>query len=108
MAVLVELLGPLTATVTAYGLYRLIKLYYEEFSSPLRDLPGPKSSSLIYGNIKEIWEAVRHRVSMTVFLDLTLPFEYKENSVLHEKWVAEYGTTIQYKGLFGVSGLHHS
>jgi hypothetical protein len=58
MAWIVELLGPLAATVGAYGLYRLLKLYYGEYTSPLRDLPGPKSSSLIYGNMKEIWAAV--------------------------------------------------
>lgn len=60
MAVTFELLGSLAATLGAYVLYRLIKLYYEEYTSPLRDLPGPKSTSLIYGNIKEIWDAVRH------------------------------------------------
>lgn len=60
MAVTFELLGSLAATLGAYVLYRLISLYYEEYTSPLRDLPGPKSTSLIYGNIKEIWDAVRH------------------------------------------------
>ena len=28
----------------------------------------------------------------------------QENSVLQEKWVQQYGTTISYKGLFGVRG----
>ncbi|KAF8061716.1 cytochrome P450 [Lyophyllum atratum] len=85
MAVL-QLLGSLAATLGAYGLYRGLKLIYEEMTSPLRDLPGPKSASLIYGNFKQIWDA--------------------ENSVLHEKWVQEYGSTIQYSGLFGMRRLY--
>lgn len=26
----------------------------------------------------------------------------QENSILHDQWVQEYGTTLKYKGLFGV------
>ncbi|KAF5386913.1 hypothetical protein D9615_002005 [Tricholomella constricta] len=81
-----QLLGSLAATLAVYGLYRGIKLIYGEITSPLRDLPGPNSASLIYGNLGEIWEA--------------------ENSVLHEKWVKEYGPTIQYTGLFGMRRLY--
>ncbi|KAG6900352.1 hypothetical protein C0993_011983 [Termitomyces sp. T159_Od127] len=49
----------------------------------------------------EIWAAVLYpfvcpyRLAHEVFI--------QENSVLHEKWVKEYGSTIQYKGFFGVS-----
>ncbi|KAF9464574.1 cytochrome P450 [Collybia nuda] len=85
MTIITELLGSLVATLGAYAVYRVLRLYYEEYTSPLRDLPGPKSSSFIYGNIKDIWEA--------------------ENSVLHEKWVQEYGKTIQYSGFFGIRRL---
>ncbi|KAG5639166.1 hypothetical protein H0H81_006070 [Sphagnurus paluster] len=83
---LVQVLGSLAATLAAYGAYRGIKLLYGEYKSPLRDLPGPRSASLIYGNLGEIWEA--------------------ENSVLHEKWVKEYGPTIQYTGFFGMRRLY--
>ena len=55
---LTRLAGSLTATLLAYGLYKVVKLIYDEVTSPLRDLSGPKSSSWIYGNFKEIWEAV--------------------------------------------------
>ena len=58
MAPLMRLAGSLAATILAYGLYKVIKLIYGEVTSPLRDLPGPKSTSWIYGNFKEIWEAV--------------------------------------------------
>jgi len=86
MATLMRLAGSLTATLLAYGLYKVIKLIYGEVTSPLRDLPGPKSSSWIYGNFKEIWEA--------------------ENSVLHEKWVQQYGPTLRYKGFLGLTRLY--
>jgi hypothetical protein len=56
--VLIRLTGSLGATIVVYGLYRVVKLIYGELTSPLRDLPGPKSSSLLYGNFKEIYEAV--------------------------------------------------
>lgn len=42
-----------------YGLYKLLELVYKEYTSPIRDLPGPKSSSWLYGNFKEIWASVR-------------------------------------------------
>ncbi|TFK25769.1 hypothetical protein FA15DRAFT_328917 [Coprinopsis marcescibilis] len=48
----------------------------------VRCLPGPPSSSFVYGNMKEIWQA--------------------DNSVLHEKWVKEYGPTLRYKSFFGI------
>lgn len=49
-----KLLVALTAPFVCYGMYRLFKLVYEELTSPIRDLPGPKNPSLIYGNMKEI------------------------------------------------------
>ncbi|GLB35548.1 putative cytochrome p450 [Lyophyllum shimeji] len=81
-----RLFGSLAATLTAYGLYRGLKVIYEQITSPLRHLPGPKSKSWIYGNFKEIWEA--------------------ENSVLHEQWIQEYGPTIQYAGILGMRRLY--
>ncbi|KAG6902666.1 hypothetical protein C0995_013358 [Termitomyces sp. Mi166 len=69
MGVIVLLVGSLSATIAVYGVYRALKLVYQEITSPLRDLPGPKNPSLIYGNMAEIWAA--------------------ENSVLHEKWVKD-------------------
>jgi hypothetical protein len=97
--VLIRLSGSLAATLAAYGLYRLAKFIYSELTSPLRDFPGPKSPSLLYGNFKEIYEAVR----ITIFLlDLFIDTIVQENSVLHEKWVEEYGSTLKYKGILGV------
>jgi len=56
--VLLQLLASVSGTLVFYGLYRLSNLIYEEINSPLRDLPGPKSESLFYGNFKQIWDAV--------------------------------------------------
>ena len=56
--VLIRLTGSLGATLVVYGVYRVVKFIYGELTSPLRDFPGPKSSSFIYGNFKEIYEAV--------------------------------------------------
>ncbi|KAJ7491080.1 cytochrome P450 [Mycena latifolia] len=53
---------------------------------PIRHLPGPKSSSFFYGNFKEIWKA--------------------EQSVLHEEWTQQYGPTLKYKGLLGLTRLY--
>lgn len=53
------------------------RLFIAPLSSQLRDLPGPKSKSLIWGNFKEINKAG--------------PGE------LHAEWVREYGPTMSYK-----------
>ncbi|KAF7359134.1 hypothetical protein MSAN_01255000 [Mycena sanguinolenta] len=68
----------------AYALYQIFKLVYREFNSPLKSLPGPKSTHFFYGNLKDISNA--------------------ENSVLHEQWVREYGSTLKYKGM----GSYHA
>ncbi|PPQ82383.1 hypothetical protein CVT25_008344 [Psilocybe cyanescens] len=64
-----------------YISYKVAKVLYDQWISPLRVLRGPPSSSWMYGHMKEIYEA--------------------ENSVLHEKWVEEYGSTLTYKSYFG-------
>ena len=42
-----------------YSVYKLVRFFYNNLTSPLRVLPGPPSASIIYGNLKQIWEAVR-------------------------------------------------
>lgn len=73
----------LGAAVLAYGLYKLGETLVAPYFSPLRDLPGPPRPSWAFGNLKQIFDA--------------------ENSVLHEAWVQEYGTTLKYKGWLNVS-----
>ncbi|KAF9236874.1 cytochrome P450 [Melanogaster broomeanus] len=81
------------ASVAAFGLWKLLRLVYHEVTSPIRHLPGPKSTSWIYGNLGEIYKA---------------PYSFlhnQENSVLHEQWVKEYGHTLKYKGFFSRNRL---
>ena len=47
-----------TATLGVYGLYKIAGIVYREWASPLRVLPGTKSPSFIYGDLKELWEEV--------------------------------------------------
>lgn len=53
--------------------------------SPLRHLPGPKNENLLFGNLKRIFGA--------------------SNSVIHEAWLREYGTTFTYRGFLSVRGF---
>ncbi|KAF9235974.1 cytochrome P450 [Melanogaster broomeanus] len=79
------LLLSLIASAIAVALWKLIWRVYHEFTSPLRHLPGPKATSLIYGNMGDIWET--------------------QSCFLQEKWVEEYGNTLRYKGFFCTDGL---
>ncbi|KAJ7016830.1 cytochrome P450 [Mycena alexandri] len=81
-----KLLASLAGSAAFLGLYQILKLVYQSFNSPLRHLPGPKSTHFFFGNFREIWKA--------------------ENSVMHEQWVQEYGPTIKYQGLFGITRLY--
>ncbi|TFK67144.1 cytochrome P450 [Pluteus cervinus] len=83
---LYQLLGSLGGTLILYGVFKVVEVYYNEWTSPLRDLPGPKSASWIWGNFMEIRKA--------------------EHSVLQEKWVEQYGMTIKYHAPFGLSRLY--
>lgn len=69
-----------SSVLVAFGCWKLGELLWHNLRSPLRALPGPKGTSWLYGNLKDIFNA--------------------ENSVLHERWVGQYGPTLKYKGLF--------
>lgn len=80
---LVQLLTPLAITLCAYTFYKLLRFIWSEYvTNSSREFPGPPSASWLYGNMRQIWDA--------------------ESSVMHEKWVEEYGTTIKYRSYFGV------
>ncbi|KAH7929281.1 cytochrome P450 [Leucogyrophana mollusca] len=68
-----------------FGLWKVGKLAVHRITSPLRNIRGPKSTSWLYGNMKDIFEA--------------------ENSVLHEQWVKEYGPTLKYQGFLNIDRL---
>jgi len=48
------------ATGVVYVAFKALTFFYGQWTSPLRVLPGPKSASLIYGNMKQISDAVKH------------------------------------------------
>ncbi|KDQ54054.1 hypothetical protein JAAARDRAFT_160991 [Jaapia argillacea MUCL 33604] len=73
------------ASVLAYNLYRLVKLVLRPVFSPLRRLQGPPSDSWFYGNFRQVFTS--------------------ENSTLQEEWVAEYGHTLKYKGMFNLDRI---
>ncbi|KAF9453706.1 cytochrome P450 [Macrolepiota fuliginosa MF-IS2] len=82
----VQLLTPLAITLGAYALYKAATFVWTEYiNNPLKNFPGPPSPSWIYGNMRQIWDA--------------------ENSVMHEQWIAEYGSTIKYKVFLGMTRL---
>ena len=56
--VIVKLLVTLSATLIAYGVYKASRMIFAELTSPTRDLPGPKSTSLFYGNLKDLQKDV--------------------------------------------------
>ncbi|KAF9229992.1 hypothetical protein BU15DRAFT_69580, partial [Melanogaster broomeanus] len=88
------LLFSLIASVIAVALWKLFWLIYHEFTSPLRHLPGPEATNLVYGNMGDIWETSLLFVQESVYLQ--------------EKWVEEYGNTLRYKGFFCPIYVRHA
>ncbi|KAJ6535265.1 cytochrome P450 [Mycena vulgaris] len=72
--------------LATYVLYRVIKMAYMKLTSPLRNLPGPKSAYWVSGSLTEILNN----------LDLRL----------EETWIKRYGPTMRVSGFFGESSLY--
>ncbi|KAJ8699267.1 hypothetical protein PTI98_002399 [Pleurotus ostreatus] len=77
-----KILGSAISALGFYGVFKLLAFLYHELTSSVRLLPGPPSTSWIYGNLKEISNL--------------------EDSRLHEEWGRAYGHTTQYKGILGM------
>lgn len=54
-----HILAQLLLIPLAYGLFKLGRFLLRIWRSPLHNLPGPKSSSLLFGNLPEVFKAVR-------------------------------------------------
>ncbi|KAF7347066.1 hypothetical protein MVEN_01460400 [Mycena venus] len=76
-----EILLPITAVIS-YGLYQLAHLLYSKLTYPLRYIIGPKSPSIVFGNVKDL--------------------------ALTPKWRDEYGPIFRFAGLFSVPRLYTS
>ncbi|KAF8065363.1 cytochrome P450 [Lyophyllum atratum] len=81
---ILRFLGYLTGVFVVYGCYQV----YTEVTSPLRNLPGPKPASWLFGNAVELLEA--------------------EDSLLPEQWAGEYDPTIKLTALFGTISVLHT
>ncbi|KAF8834502.1 cytochrome P450 [Paxillus ammoniavirescens] len=78
--------GLLLSALASAAAFGLCTFFYQKLTCPLRHLPGPKSTSLIYGN-------------------LDIRSEDNLNSIAQELWVKEYGKTLKVKGLFDKNRL---
>ena len=61
---------------------KCFKILIRALTSPLHDLPGPPSDSVLLGNLRAMMR--------------------EEHAEVHEQWVQEYGHTIGIPALFGV------
>jgi hypothetical protein len=68
----------------AYLLYVIVNKVLNYLSSPVRDLPGPKSVNWLSGSLaRSEWEADLQKFQL--------------------EWARQYGPVIKYHGLFNVS-----
>lgn len=65
-----------------YGIYKAIYQLLRPYFSSLRDIPGPKSNSLIYGHVRELRGI--------------------EDPTLLHKWVEQYGKVVKIRMFAGV------
>ncbi|KAK7038524.1 cytochrome P450 [Favolaschia claudopus] len=80
-----SLLASVAATLGAYALFALLRLYYNEWTSPLRAIPGPKSDHWLFGNRKQLFDN----------------FDGKEGL-----WTQQYGRNLRMNGFLGFSNLY--
>ncbi len=86
MSIVSKALIAAIVSIAAYGVGKLVNLLLvRPMFWPLRHLPGPKSPSLIFGNMNEIMKGGPGEV--------------------HEDWVEKYGNTLTYKAFFNVRYL---
>ncbi|KAJ7735839.1 cytochrome P450 [Mycena maculata] len=81
-----QTLLPIVGTLICYGLSHILQLVYRKFTYPLRHVSGPKNSSFIFGNYRDMLS----------------------DTELMQKWRNEYGRNFLFKGLFSITQLHTS
>lgn len=64
-------------------LWQVVPIFVQSFWSPLRKLPGPPSPHWFFGNFKALMRG--------------------DASTQQERWAEQYGHTMGYNALFGVS-----
>ena len=78
----------LTAFFVSLVVFRLLRFFWKCATSPLHKLPGPASTSWVYGNVREYTEAGQ--------------------AVLWDHWTEIYGNTFKFWTFFNVSPLQLS
>ena len=73
----------LTAFFVSLVVLRVLRFFWRCATSPLRHLPGPVSTSWLYGNVREYTEAGQ--------------------TVLWDHWTEIYGNTFKFSTFFNVS-----
>ncbi|KAF9484959.1 cytochrome P450 [Pholiota conissans] len=74
----------LLGSLSVYAVYKVAKLLYDDWTAPIRSLPGPPNPSFIFGNTKQFME---------------------KPDIIREEWIQQYGPTINFKVLFGLNRL---
>lgn len=59
------------AVLTAFGVYKVLRLLYLRWTDPLRILPGPPNPNFLWGHMKQIYESVRNLWSISDRVNLT-------------------------------------
>jgi hypothetical protein len=62
------LAASVAATLGVYALCLLLRVIHKEFTSPLRNVPGPKSAHWFLGDHLQLFKIVRHIPSSMLFL----------------------------------------
>ncbi|KAF8209632.1 cytochrome P450 [Mycena galopus ATCC 62051] len=79
------LAASVAATLGVYAIYVLFKVLHQEFTSPLRNVPGPKSDHWFLGNQLQLYKNI----------------EDGQEGV----WTAQYGRTVRVNDFLGLSQL---
>ena len=56
-----QLVVSLASFPLVYGIYKIFVFVYDKLTSPIRHVPGPPSSSFIYGSFKQLSESVSRK-----------------------------------------------
>ncbi|KAJ7262512.1 cytochrome P450 [Mycena rebaudengoi] len=75
-----EILLPVLGTLCCYLTFLFIQFIYRDITSPLRDIVGPKSTNILFGQFGEM----------------------ADDAYLIDKWRQQYGPNFQLRGLFYV------
>ncbi|KAJ7066108.1 cytochrome P450 [Mycena amicta] len=79
-----KLVLPVVATVVFYGAFHFVQALYNQWNSPLRNMPGPPNPSFFMGNIQELMD------------------DYETGN----RWRKQFGHIFKFKSLMSVDHVH--